>query len=259
MSGVVKRMSTTAVLALTLVGCSTGSTSSPQATATPSLTGSVPAGLSGPCAAVKVTTPIDKAPAACAALWQPYDVTGVPPADLLSKVPAAPKVRNMTQNAVSDKTAQEWADASNRQSAWYGWAVANGQQPFLEHLASPTELVRSSDSSVLLDGARIVYPTCALYPDTITVAPTDADEIAFFEGINVTVKSKYTLVETFRGSCQINAIYPDGHKVMLSDRVDSITNFFPGTTRSDQLLGDLWMTEASGTCDSSIRQTWCVA
>ena len=121
-------MAVIALMGLAVAGCSSSPASAPSSSgASPSATASGRPG--GPCASVVTTTPIGDVPAACAALWAPYGVTKVPPYDILSEehVPAAPPVQNMTDGAVSDATAQLWANASNRGSGWYEWAEANDQ------------------------------------------------------------------------------------------------------------------------------------
>src|SRR5438105_14767816 len=68
---------------LLAAGCSSSTTPTPTTSAHSA--SKSPAVSPGPCATVKTTTSIDQVPTACAALWAPYDVTKVPPPDILQQ------------------------------------------------------------------------------------------------------------------------------------------------------------------------------
>ena len=93
------------------------------------------------------TTAIDQVPAACAALWAPYGVTKVPPANLTDSTPPPPTVVNATNGAVSDATLRAWALASNRDCALVQWAETNDQ---------------ISIAYAYLEGPGLVMPTAEL-------------------------------------------------------------------------------------------------
>ena len=156
-----------------VAGCSTASH---DASSTPRAQTPSPSVSSSPCSSVTETTPIQNVSPACAALWQPYGVTKVPPSNELSleNVPAGPTVNNRTDGAISNSDAQVWVDASNRESGWFEWSEANGQFPFLAHL-SAEGLLNPAERAALDSGATIDQPACNLYPVAAWLFPIDAD------------------------------------------------------------------------------------
>src|SRR5438132_9837578 len=148
---------------LLAAGC--GSPSAPTSKASARAVAASPSPSGGPCATVKTTTSIDQVPTACAALWAPYDVTKVPPPDIIQqeRVPPAPHVVNKTNGAVSDAEAQSWANASNNGSGWFKWAEANDQPGFLTHLEVIADVL-PAEQLALSRGAYVTQPDCNLYP-----------------------------------------------------------------------------------------------
>ena len=239
-----------------VAACSSASTT-PRASQT--VAASPPAATSA-CASVRTTTPIDKVPAACAALWEPYQVTMVPPADILQQehVPSAPPVKNMTNGAVSEAEAQHWADASNWGSGWYQWAAANDQPQLLPHLAGPA-LIGPPEEPALEQGARLSLPACAIYPQTNTLYPVLADGKAYFARKGLPADDDFVLVATFNGPCAATATYPDGHTQSIPMTSGPVIGFVPGALRRDPVLGDIWYTDAGGSCadPAGPPQAWC--
>src|ERR1700694_4527709 len=150
-----RRLAIVAMLGMgwSVAACASSSTTPPSPCSSAAPSASVTVG--GPCASVKTTTAIADVPPACAALWAPYQVTKVPPPDILLQdhVPLAPPVKNMTTGAVSDADAQLWANASNRDSGWYKWAEANDQQTFLRHLVGAAVAASAVEQQALAAGA----------------------------------------------------------------------------------------------------------
>lgn len=212
------------------------------------------------CASVHTTTPIDRVPAACAQLWQPYRVTMVPPPDILQRehVPAAPRVVNMTNGAVSQADAQHWADADNWGAGWYKWAAAHDQPYLLPHLAGPA-LISSTDEQALEQGALINYPDCAMYPMTRSLYPVLSDGKAYFASKNLPTDDAFVFVVTFNGPCTATATYPDGHTQSIPEGSSPMTVFVPGVLRHDPLLGDIWYTDGGGNCSDPAGPPpeWC--
>lgn len=211
-----------------------------------------PSAATSACASVRTTTPIDKVPAACAALWQPYQVTMVPPPDILAKehVPSAPPVKNMTNGAVPEGEAQQWANASNRGSGWFKWAEASDQPVLLPLLAGPA-LIGPIDEQALQQGARISLPDCAIYPVSNALYPVLSDGKAYFASKNLPTKASFVLVVVYSGPCTATATYPDGHTQVIPEVSTTTTAFEPGVLRHDALLGDLWYTDAGGNCSDT--------
>ena len=235
------------------------------ATATPSRAPMTPSSsassnVATACASVHTTTPIDKVPPACAALWRPYLVTMVPPPDELQqeRLPATPNVTNMTNGAVSQTDAQHWADANSKASGWYKWAEANGQRFLLPKLAGPA-LISSVEEQALEQGATIADPDCSLFPGALTLYPVGADGKAYFGRKNLPTDANFVFVASYTGPCVITAKFPDGHSQTISELSQSELGFIPGEFRHDQLLGDIWYTDAGGNCNDPAGPPpeWC--
>ena len=210
---------------------------------------------------MRTTSPIDKVPAACQLLWEPYHVTMVPPADELQQehVPPAPTVKNMTNGAVSQADAQHWADANNLASGWFKWAEEH-DQPFLLGRLGAGSLVSGDEQTALSQGASILQPDCNLYPTTVALLPVGPDGVAYFTRKNLPADTSYVLVETGPGgACAATVRYPDGHATSLPELTNTIPFFVPGVLRTDPLLGDLWYTDAGGNCNDSYGPPpeWC--
>jgi len=243
---------------LLAAGCSSSATPTPT-TSTHSASKS-PSVSPGPCATVKTTTSIDQVPTVCAALWAPYDVTKVPPPDILQQehVPPAPHVVNRTNGAVSDAEAQLWADAANWNSGWLKWAEANDQPGLLIHLTGPS-VISPMENDALSKGATIALPACDLYPATYALFGNAADGNAYFRRKGLATDSAYLLVATYPGPCSSIATYPDGHTATIIDDTGPTTAFIPGKLRSDRVLGSVWYADAGGSCNDAAGPPpeWC--
>ncbi len=238
-------------------GCS--APASPTALATPHSTPSA-SPASGHCASVRTTTPITDVPEACAALWAPYQVTEVPPPDILAQehVPPAPTVVNKTNGAVSQAEAQRWADASNRGSGWYKWAYEFNEPALLLHLVGPA-LIPNEDEIALSQGAKIYVPDCDLYPSSYTLFKVEADGRAYFSRKGLPADDDFVFVVLYKGPCTVTTSYPDGHVTLRDDFPHPTLGFQPGALRDDKVLGDLWFGDAGGNCDDPVGppSSWC--
>lgn len=244
---------------LLTAGCSgAASTPTPRASTTPFASASA---ATTACASVQTTTAIDKVPAACQVLWEPYHVTMVPPADELQQehVPPAPTVKNMTNGAVAQADAQHWADASNLGSGWFKWAEEY-DQPFLLDRLVAGSLVSADEQTALSQGASILQPDCNLYPTSVALFPVGPDGDAYFTRKNLPADKPYVLVATAPvGSCSATVTYPDGRVTSLPEPLPSAPFFIPGQITHDPLLGDLWYTDAGGNCNDAYGPPaeWC--
>jgi hypothetical protein len=207
-----------------------------------------------------VTTAIEQAPAACAALWSPYQVTKVPPPDILQQehVPAAPPVRNMTNGAVTDAMAQHWADADTADAGWLKWAEANDQLAFLIHVNGP-DVLSASERMALAQGALITQPDCDLYPTQRALFTVGADGNAYFMRKGLPTDNANVFVEVFTGPCSVSATFPDGHTATISQLPQTTTAFVPGKLKSDPVLGEIWYSDAGGGCQDPTGppSAWC--
>lgn len=222
--------------------------------------GSPTAAWGGACAPVRTTMPIDQVPLACAELWAPYQVTLVPPPDVLRQehVPPAPRVTNLTGGRVPDSVAQRWANASNRDSGWYKWAYDYNQPPLLLRLVGPA-LISRIDELALSDDARIDVPDCDLYPMSYTLFPIGPDGYAYFARKGLPTAGQYVFVVLYNGPCTVTTTYPDGQVVTRADFTAPTLVFAPGRLVTDRVLGDLWFTDTGGNCGDPAGPPaeWC--
>jgi hypothetical protein len=199
-------------------------------------------------------------PPACAALWAPYQVTKVPPPDILHQehVPAAPPVINMTNGAVSDATAQQWANADLRVAGWFRWAEGFGQEVFLHHLGG-SDTLNPAERTALDLGATIAQPDCNLYPSQRVLFAVGPDGDAYFLRRGLPADNNYVLVEAFTGPCSAIATYPNGQTQNIVELPATTLVFVPGTPRSDPILGDIWYSDAGGNCSDPAGPPpqWC--
>jgi hypothetical protein len=244
------------VVALSSCGSAppTPSTGTPSATASPAPR---PSAATGPCASVTTTTAIESVPAACAALWAPYGVTKVPPANLTDPTPSPPQVVNATNGTASEAQAYRWADDINRAAMWNRWAEKYNQVNLLPLLLSPS-LVPSSERLAMSRGAAIDQPDCSSFGNRYKVLTLGVDGAAFFAGIGQTATSPQVVAVTYPGPCQITATYPDGHREVLFSFGSAGITVIAGTSRDDPVLGEFWFTQASADCNGPGRPTaWC--
>jgi len=243
---------------LLAAGCSSSSTSTPSTSAHAASNSA--SASPNPCATVTTTTSIDQVPTACAALWAPYDVTKVPPPDILQQehVPPAPRVVNMTNGAVSDAEAQMWANASNRGSGWFKWAEANDQPGLLPHLVASADIL-PAENLALSQGASIALPDCSLYPLDESLFPIGPDGQAYFSRKGLPTKAKFVLVARFSGPCVAFATFPDGHQKSITELATQTTVFGPGILEKDPVLGVIWFTDSGGNCTDTVGapSEWC--
>ena len=141
----------------------------------------------------------DRAPKAMKEAWSFYTVTIIPGRDVLTSVPSAPPVRNMTQGRVPDNLAQRWAQDLIRRRRLAQWALANGQIDFLDWLG---EYTFGDDTwrAALEQQHRVVLPDCATYPTSLSlwVADTPRDPVVLYNHVYT-----YFAME-FNGPCSVS-------------------------------------------------------
>src|SRR5580700_224606 len=187
----------------------------PSESPRPSAAAAAPA---APCAAVTVTTSIAQVSPACQQLWSSYWVTEVPPANelALEGVPLAPTVVNMTNGAVSDQTAQHWADASNWDSGWWKWAQGHDQLFMLRFLVGPS-MFPVDEVDVLQNGGTVEQPDCNLYPLSWKLFPVDATAKAYFARRRLQTTAAYAFVIVYSGPCSETLQSANGKKSTIVD------------------------------------------
>jgi hypothetical protein len=259
---VVRGLATTAMICSWLLVCTACGALAPANVAAPrpGAVGIVPAASTGACAAVTATTSIALVSPACQELWSPYGVTDVPPSNelTLEHVPLAPPVMNMTNGAVSDTTAQHWADASNWDSGWWKWAQNHDQLFMLRTLVGPS-MIPADEVDVLQDGGTVDQPDCNLYPLSWKLFPIDATARAYFTRRNLHTDDAYVFVIVYAGPCSETLRSANGQTSAVVDFTQNTTIFSPGVLRADPVLGDIWFADAGGNCQdpNGPPAVWC--
>ncbi len=218
-----------------------------------------PSAAAGACASVQTTTAIAQVPAACAALWAPYGVTKVPPANLTDSTPAPPLVVNETNGAVSDGQLKMWILASNRDSVWYRWAEANVQPSLLSRLGSMA-LFPAAEVQALAAHESVAQPDCAIFPLKVTVFAISETDRAFFRSHGQTAADPYVFVSAYPGSCTVLGTDATGHTVAIETFPSAGVTFFASHLVDDPVLGPLLFADGAGNCsESGAPPTWCRA
>ncbi len=216
-----------------------------------------PSAAAGPCASVTTTTPIGQVPAACAALWTPYGVTKVPPANLTDATPAPPAVVNGTQGGLTGTELAFWVRASTRASVWYRWAEANDQAALIPHLGQ-LSLVPKVELQAMAANEPISQPDCALFPTKVEAFTITRDELHFFVTEGEIVAARYAFVGTYPGPCLVTAEGPTGKPITLASYPSASVTFFASSMVNDALLGPILFTDGAGNCtDPGAPTRWC--
>jgi len=200
---------------------------------------------------------IAEVPAACAAVWAPYGVTKVPPANLTDATPAPPPVANGTKGAVSDTDAASWALASNRGSIWYRWSEANDQPKLLARIGR-ISLLPTPELQVLATDGTVSQPDCAIFPVKVAAFEVGADGVAFFSSLGQSIRGGVVFVGRFPGPCSITATTAGGQVQTIASYPTAGVTFFAGHLVDDPLLGKIWFTDGAGNCGQrGAPQAWC--
>ncbi|MDQ2960816.1 MAG: hypothetical protein M3R48_07170, partial [Candidatus Dormibacteraeota bacterium] len=205
------------------------------------------------------TTPIADVSPACAALWSPYGVTKVPPANLADGTPVPPAVVNETNGAVSDAQANAWALADSRGSRWFQWAEANVQPGLLGHLGI-VGLVPGVEMQALAAGNSVVQPECAVFPTAVRLFPLQAADVPFFATLGESVGVGYVFVDSYPANCSVTAVTPDGQSKVIESYPTASRTFNPGYLAADALLGTVWYVNGGANCGNpGAPIQWCAA
>ena len=244
------------LMAVTLSACGSPSptrTASPTATPVPTPR---PSAAVGACASVTTTTPIEQVPAACAALWAPYGVTKVPPANLTDSTPVTHNVVNATNSALTDAQVAQWLLASNRDSIWFRWAEANDQVPLMSKIGS-VSLNAAVELQAMAAGEPVDQPDCAIFPTRVKVFQITSSERQFFINHGQSVADSFVFAAEYPGACNVTAKGPNG-VVTLEAFPTPGTTFFASHIVDDPLLGELLYYDGSGNCaQAGAPPEWC--
>ncbi len=242
------RCGVVATLTVLLVSSCGSPTPTPSARRSPTPTPATrPSAAAGPCASVTTTTAIGDVPAACAALWAPYGVTKVPPANLTDSTPSPPPVVNGTNGAVSDADAQAWALAANRAAVWYRWAEAN-IQPTCCHVWACRRSILRRKSPRIRCGERVdLQPDCALFPHQIRCFRLSRSGAASSaSSARTSQQASFVAARLSWAHARSRATARTAIRSTLVLPRQPGSTFFAGDVRHDPLLGTIWFGNGGG-------------
>jgi hypothetical protein len=164
----------------------------------------------------------------------------------------------MTDGAVSDATAQMWANASNRDSGWFQWAEANDQTAFLLTLVGPADIAPNEEQA-LAAGASVALPACDLYPTANALFPITDEDQKYFARKGLPTDDRFVLVVKYLGPCSEVVHYPNGSQQTLQISTAPDTVFLPGRVETLAELGSIWFVDAGGNCNDPAGPPpeWC--
>jgi hypothetical protein len=220
-------------------------------------TGHTPSG-SRPSASAAVVVSAD--PQRCARLAKKGFTPCPPTPDRLQLPPTT--IKNATNGAISDTTAQEWGRAFQLTEAYYRWAMQNGGRSALTSgvLADPTlQAVGNLFGSDLkdLDAAKEAGGILTYQPPPIPVTqlvslPPDTQTLMRNQGLT---PSSYGLAVRFTGPTRRAIRFPDGHEteIFASDSQAPVDVVIWGELRTDSDLGPIWFEHGFYGCTGELR------
>lgn len=194
--------------------------------------------------------PFTQAPPDIQSEWRQYYATGaitvVPNSTVPYKRPPTPQVVNDTAGAVDQVTAQRWADAAMRETAWENWAISVDQVSLLDSGVISAPAVTAG--VVLPTGASGFVITGSRWPSSLRLVPVHPDTQSFLK-----VSDSYALIATFATGWSVLAKYPDGHTQPVGGQSASpgATDAVTGTMRTVSNFGELWFGSQGFACDSN--------
>lgn len=171
-------------------------------------------------------------------------------------------IRNATNGAITDATAQQWGRAFQLTQAYYRWAMQNGVRDALTSgvLADSglqtvgnlfgTDL-RDLDAAKQVD-ARLVYEPSRIPITQVVSIPADLQESMRRQGLT---PSSYGLAVRFTGPTRRWIRFADGHQTVIVDKDASavVDGIIWGELRSDPDLGPIWFEHGVYGCDGTVR------
>jgi hypothetical protein len=204
----------------------------------------------------EVDTPFAQASPQLQAAWAAYDVTIIPSRHVLDSVPQAPRIRNLTNGAVSDAEAQSLLRADLRANGYIGWMEAHDQVGFNHHLRGDS-FIAGSASDAMKAHQPIEDPACDLYPSKAALVPVDEALRSFLAGRGFTTARSYALALTYAGPCTVTAMTPGGARVLSAIPPQGGTGIEVGSVVRDPVLGDIWVAEAGRSCPGGSTLPFC--
>jgi hypothetical protein len=169
-------------------------------------------------------------------------------------------IKNATNGAVDDATAQKWGRAFQLGQAYYYWAMEQNARDALTSgvLADSTATSNLFGSDLQdLDEAKqkngVLVPRFLRVPLTqIVVIPTTLQDPMRNQGLT---PKPYGIVNEFVGPASRSVRFPDGREQVLASVDASFVAYSLtwGEAKSDPDLGDIWYDYGTYGCEGSVR------
>jgi len=243
------------LLCLTALGCGSPTSATPTAhpTSGPPRATATPVTSTDPddptLLPVPANIPFLQAAAPIQNEWRQYFATGaitiVPNSTVPFQRPVTPQVVNDTNGAVDTATAQRWADAVMRETAWENWAITANQISLLDSGVISAPAVTAGVT--LPTGATGFTITGSRWPSSLRLVSVRSAAQSLLRVADV-----YAFVATFATGWSVMATFPNGQAQPLSGQavsagaVDAVT----GSLKSVTNFGELWFGSQGFACDS---------
>lgn len=171
-------------------------------------------------------------------------------------------IRNATNGAISDATAQQWGRAFQLAQAYYYWAMQHGARSALASgvLADPSpQAVGNAFGADLKDldaasqaGGLLVYQPPLTPITQVVPIPADLQEAMRRQGLT---PSRYGMAIRFTGPTRRSIRSPDGHETEILARDSSavVDVLEWGELRTDSDLGSIWFEFGNYGCQGTVR------
>jgi len=183
-----------------------------------------------------------------------------PTADRMQLPPTT--IRNATNGAISDETAQQWGRAFQLAQAYYYWAMQNGDRAALTSgaLADPSLQavgnlfggdLKDLDSASQAGGVFVYQPPRTPIAQVVSI-PADLQEAIRKQGL---AASPYGMAIRFTGPTRRSIRFPDGHEteLLVRDANATVELLVWGELRADSDLGTIWFEFGNYGCDGNVR------
>jgi hypothetical protein len=197
--------------------------------------------------------------ARCARLAERH-FTPCPPLASELKLPPT-TIKNATDGAIDDATAQKWGRAFQLGQAYYYWAIEqNARDPLTAGvLADPAATgnlfgpdLEEIDRAKKEGGVLVAHHYSMPITQLVKITPELETDIKR-QGL---ATRPYGFAVRFRGPAADLLRYPDGREVPMATPVDAnyvVDTITWGELRSDRDLGDIWYQYGYYSCDGSVR------
>jgi hypothetical protein len=170
--------------------------------------------------------------------------TPCPPAP--DRMPLPPTtIRNATNGAVPDATAQQWGRAFQLTEAYYRWALqANARDALTKGgLADPgastnlfgQDLMSLDDAK--RQGGRLIDQEGSMPEVYVVLLPSDLQSRISQQGLT---PKPYGMAALFSGTTSRSIQFPDGHVVPLGTVATNVRLLVWGELKADADLGSIW-------------------